>query len=32
MDWTIPGTALRGSRADVEASIRQIEKSEAKRS
>ena len=25
MEWTIPGTALRGSRADVEASIRQIE-------
>ena len=25
MDWTIPGTALRGSRADVEASIQQIE-------
>ena len=25
MEWTIPGTAIRGSRADVEASIRQIE-------
>ena len=25
MEWTIPGTALRGSRAEVEASIRQIE-------
>ena len=25
MEWTIPGTALRGSRANVEASIRQIE-------
>ena len=25
MEWIIPGTALRGSRAEVEASIRQIE-------
>ena len=25
MEWTIPGTVLRGPRADVEASIRQIE-------
>ncbi len=25
MNWTIPGTALRGDRADVEASIRQIQ-------
>ena len=25
MEWTIPGTAIRGSRAEVEASIRQIE-------
>ena len=25
MEWTIPGTALRGLRDDVEASIRQIE-------
>ncbi len=25
MEWTIPGTALRGERADVEASIRQIQ-------
>ncbi len=25
MEWTIPGTALRGDRADVEASIRQIQ-------
>ena len=24
MEWTIPGTAIRGSRADVEASIRQL--------
>ena len=25
MEWTIPGTTIRGSRADIEASIRQIE-------
>ena len=25
MEWTIPGTAIRGDRTDVEASIRQIE-------
>ena len=25
MEWTIPGTTIRGSRAEVEASIRQIE-------
>ena len=25
MDWTIPGTVLKGPREDVESSIRQIE-------
>ena len=25
MEWTIPGTAIRGKRSEVEASIRQIE-------